>query len=93
VLLSVNIGAFLAATYGVGDNYDSSDSSWVTGLTITQYSALSLFAVTWGVGVYQARVNMTPRLTTELGRDTTFTLRDPGLALPAASGMSFALTF
>lgn len=92
VLLAINIGSFVAATYGIGDNYASSDKGWVTGLTITQYASLSLFALTWGVGAYQARVNMTPRLTTGVP-PTTSALRDPGIALPPASGLSFSLSF
>lgn len=94
VLLAVNIGAFIGATYGVGDNYSSDRSGLVTALTVTQYSALSLFAITWGVGAYQARMHMSPRMNTDVTQPggTAF-LRDPGMRLPAATGVGFSLAF
>ncbi|MBC7792141.1 MAG: hypothetical protein H7Z43_00405, partial [Clostridia bacterium] len=80
------------ATYGVGDNYASSDKGWITGLAITQYTSLSLFALTWGVGAYQARINMTSRLNSQVVQPSAL-LRDPGLTLSAGTGLALTLEF
>lgn len=92
ILLGLNIAAYLYGTYGVGDDYAASDHGLVRGLQITQYTALSLFALTWGIGVYHARLQITPAIppVTQMVDTPRY---DPSVLARPSGGLLFQLSF
>ncbi len=98
ILLGLNLASYLFATYGVGDDYPAGDHGLVRGLQITQYASLSLFALTWGVGVYHARLQFTPALAprTQLAPVPSaleVPRYDPSVLARPSGGLLFQLTF
>ncbi len=98
VLLGLNIAAYLYATYGIGDDYPSGDHGLVRGLQITQYASLSLFALTWGIGVYHARLQVTPAIAprtqvSPVSSALEAPRYDPSVLARPSGGLLFQLTF
>ncbi len=99
MLLGINIASFLYATYGVGNNYQSKDHGLVKGVSRSRSTPrCRYFAIMWGVGVYQARLQLTPQLpqpsTQVRPGPSAFDAPayDPG-AISNARGLMFSLSF
>jgi tetratricopeptide (TPR) repeat protein len=89
LLLALNIGCWLYAVEGVGNNYPEEDRLLVQALTVTQYASLALFGLTWTLGVFHARLHFEPQAA---GPET---VREVPLATTGrlAPGLLFTLVF
>lgn len=93
-LLAGNVAAYLYLTYGLGDDYPTSDANFVRGVTITQYASLGLFLGVWAVGAVHAQLNFVPEVAEPpVVRDEGAAVLDVGPRAPGPAALVLGFTF
>jgi len=95
-LLAINIGSYIGLRsmrtrdFGGGSRpgFEPKKRGLVQALTITQFSSLALFGVTWTMGVFHARLHFVPSIQRRNVDDTR-----TASALHLGPGVEWAMTF